>query len=370
MVYLIALICAIIGAVINSRISPGMRKAMFISIGAYMILLIGFRYKVGIDTLNYMREFRNIPTLEQLFSGNYIAKTRYEPGYYLICCLCKSLSSQFWPLQLIMSLITTGGIFIFIYRKCKNIFLGIVFFIILQWLYFTTEVLRESAAVSIFLVNYKHLEEKSWLKYYVGCVVCMMFHYSAIITFFFPLVRLLEKKVLFYGMCVCFLGITPLVERLNDILNIAAISGRISWYVQGAQDLNMNWRIGELIRTALPAIAILFIYTLHHKSPKFKSVLLLQILLCMGAFAIPIIFSRFTNYTTLFVTAAAANLVVKEEFSLWLRSGFMALILLSQSYYIYSMAPRWLPYSSIFYPEQYVERSRIFRHDFMPWLKF
>ncbi|MBD5278995.1 MAG: EpsG family protein [Bacteroides sp.] len=370
MVYLIALIFAILGAVINSRISPTMRKSIFVTLGVYMILIIGFRYKVGVDTLNYMREYRFIPTIDQLFSGDYTVKTRYEPGYLLICSLCKSISSQFWPVQIVISLLTTSGIFIFIYRNCKNIFLGVMFFIILQWLYFTTEILREGVAVSIFLVNYKNLEEKKWGKYVLGCIGSMMFHYSAIITFFFPFVKLLDKKILFYILCICFLGITPLVEKLNDILNIASISGRISWYISGAQNLNLNWRLGELIRSAFPAITVLVINTLYHESPTFKSVLLLQILLCAGAFAIPIIFSRFTNYTTLFVTIASANLISKDHVQIWMKALFISVIILSQSYYLYSMAPHWLPYSSIFYPENYPERRQIYRHAFMPWLKF
>lgn len=370
MVYLIAFIFAIFGAMVNNRLSPSMRKAVFITLGLYMVLIIGFRYKVGIDTVNYMREFKHIPTLEELLSGNHIAKTRYEPGYFLICCICKSFSSQFWPLQMVMSVITTGGIFIFLYRNCSNIFLGVVFFILLQWLYFSTEVLRESAAVSIFLVNYKNLEEKCWWKFYLGCIGSMMFHYSAIITFFFPFVRLLEKKIVFYGMCICFIGITPIVENINSMLNIAAVAGRIDWYVSGAQDLNLNWRLGELIRSAFPAILIIVIYWICHDVIRFRPVLLLQILLCAGAFAIPIIFSRFTNYTTVFVTVAAANLVASHRIGAWIKVAFIALLLLSQSYYLNSMFPRWLPYSSIFYPETYVHRSKIFRHDFMPWLKF
>ncbi|MBD5299151.1 MAG: EpsG family protein [Bacteroides sp.] len=369
MVYIIAFLAALICAVLNERFSPSIRKSLLITLCVYVILVLGLRYRVGVDTLNYMNTYRFIPTLDQFFYNNTAKMIRYEPGFLFVCCLCKTLYGDFWTVQIIMAALTNSCIFYFIYRSCKNPFVGIVFYFILQCLYFNTEIMRESAAVAIFLLNFKNLQEKKWLNYYLLACLSLMFHYSAIVIFFFPFASWLKPNYIFLVLCICFLAITPLVEQLNQLLNIAAVSGRVEQYIDGAEDLNLNWRIGELIRSALPAFAVIIAYKLSKQESPFQHMLLLQILFCMGAFAIPIIFSRFTNYTTLFVTVGAANVLTLRGAGMWIKSGIVAVIIVSQSYYYYAMKDRWFPYCSIFYPENNRERNQVYRHDFLPWLK-
>lgn len=369
MVYIIALIAALIGIGLNSKVPPALRKGYYSALCVYMILLVGFRYKVGIDTIMYMQAFRFSPTIDDLFLGNYRIKTRFEPGYMFICAVVKLFTSEFWPVQMIMATLTTGSVFIFIYRYCRNIFVGVIFYILFQWFYFSFEVMRESAAVGIFLLNYKNFQEKKWVKYYLFSVFSVLIHYSAIIIWFFPLLRWLKANIYFYIFCLCALVITPLVEQLNEMLNIVAISGRITMYVEGAKELTINWRIAELIKSAFPAILTLIGYHIARTQPYFRQFLLLQILLCMGTFAIPVVFARFTNYTALFMTVAAANLLSLPRIKLWLKIVFISLLIMSQAYYLNSMKNRWVPYVSIFYPENLPERNSLYRHFFMPWLK-
>lgn len=368
-VYLIALTAALIAAFLNDRMTPALRKSILIIICIYIILLMGFRYKVGIDTISYMKAYRYIPPLDHL-SLKAFSQTRFEPGFFILCSLCKTFTREFWPFQLLMAAITNGCIFYFLYRYCRNVFTGVTLYFIFSFLYFTTEVMRESAAVGIFLLNYRNLQEKRWARYYLISVISILFHFSAIIILFFPLARLLNNKFIFYTSCIVFIGITPLVEKLNDILQIAAISGRIALYASGADDLNFNWRIAELIRSAFPAIAILAAYHFAKKECEFKIMLLLQILFCMGAFAIPLIFSRFSNYTVIFVVAAAANVLSLETLKQWIKICFISFVLLTQVNYYHINYERWFPYISIFQPDDLPVRASLYRTTFLPWLRY
>ena len=230
--------------------------------------------------------------------------------------------------------------------------------------------MRESLALSIFLLNYRNLKENRLLLYYLLCPLSIIFHYSAIIILFFPFARWLKVNFVFIILCVCFLAITPLVENLNALLNIAAISGRVTQYVEGAEDLNLNWRLAELVKAAFPAIFALICYRICKAEIPNRQMLLLQILFCMGAFAIPIIFSRFTNYTALFVTVACANLMSLPAAKRWMKALFVAAIILTQSFSYYSMYDRWFPYVSIFYPEPHPVRGQLYRHHFLQWKKY
>lgn len=368
MVYLIAIIAALFAAYFNNRMTDTIRKSVLTGICIYVILILGLRYEVGVDTLSYMRSYHNIPSLEHFFSASTFERSRFEPGFLFVCSLCKTFSDDFWLLQIVMATITNGCIFFFLYKNSKNVFIGVSLYFLMRWLYFSTEIMRESAAIGIFLLNFQNLQKKNWIKYYLFSIFSILFHYSAIIIWFFPFVKILNNKTIFYVSCITFLLVTPLVERLNELLQIAAVYGRIDQYTTGIDDLNLNWRIGELIRSAFPAIATLAGYQILKIHSKFDNFVKLQIIFCMGAFAIPLIFSRFTNYTSAFVIVAASDLIISLKSHNRLKALFICFIILTQANYYRVYYKAWIPYHSVFYPEKSVDRHIMYRDVFLQWM--
>jgi len=226
------------------------------------------------------------------------------------------------------------------------------------------EILREGMAIAIFLVNYKNYKEQRWLIYYLVSLLSISLHYSAIIIWFFPFAKLLKPNLFFFILCFLFILISPLVEQLNEYMTIAAISGRIDQYTD-ADTFNLNWKILELVRTALPAIALVYIYRKYKIEYNEEPMLLLQILFCMGAFAIPLIFSRFANYTCMFVVVALSNILSSEKVKNLLKIILVCFILLTQAYTFYTRLSRWIPYISILDPRQVREREQIWKRDFI-----
>ncbi|MDE6577430.1 MAG: EpsG family protein [Muribaculaceae bacterium] len=360
MEYLAGIILAVVGVGLNQRFSPASRRMFVMIILLYIVMLMGLRYRVGMDTLGYMSSYKNTVPLDNFFTTK-IFREHHEPGYLLVCSLCRLFTKEFWPVQLIMSAITNSCIFIFLYRNCRNVFMGIFLFLILQWLYFSTEIMRESAAIGIFLVNYRNMREKRWIRYYLFSLLSISFHYSAILIWFLPFVKYLRPNIFFYIFCVGILAVTPLVEKFNEMLSLGVVSEKISTYVKDVDNVNMNWRISEMIKTGIPAMLTLILYHFSRLRTPFRHLILLQIIFCCGAFAIPVIFQRFTNYTTLFVTAALANYLVNYHVKVPLRLTVIGLICLTQSIYYYSLFPTWYPYVSIFEPVTIHEREALFR---------
>lgn len=369
MVYLIVFITALLGVIFNNKMSSQLRKTYLVMLCIFMILVMGFRYKVGLDTYSYMHAYQNIPPLDRFFSSATFSRFRFEPGFLFICSLCKSFSHEFWPVQMIISAITTSCMFIFLNRYCRNVFIGITLFLILHWLYFSTEIMREGVAIGIFLLNFKNLQEKKWLNYYLLSIPSILFHYSAILIWFFPFTKWLKPNFWFILFCCIILCITPIVDKFNTLLNIAAISGRIDQYLASAETLNLNWRLAELFRSIPLVLTCLFVIKYKKIPVQFMHMILLQVIFCVGAFAIPLIFSRFTNYTTLFVTVTAANLLASSATGRWLKIALVAVVIVSQSYYYTKMKTTWFPYVSIFYPENFPERSENYRQQFFGWKK-
>lgn len=365
-VYLIAFILPILGIIFNNRLTPWARRLYVGMIFTYLIIILGMRYRVGVDTITYMNTFQHLPTLDR-FSGLDFTRFRYEPGYLFLSSLVRTFTDQFWVMQTVVAIIVNGCIFIFLRRYCRNIFVGIIIFFILQWFYFSMEIMRESIALSIFLLNYKNIQEKRWGRYYLYTLLSVAFHYSAAITWFIPFARILKPNIYYLGFCIGAIVVAPIMESLNEMLSFLSFASRIDAYVEGADKLNIFWKLQTLVQTGFPAFAALVAYKIVKKKFPMQEMLLLQILLCMAAFAIPIIFSRFTNYTSMFVTVALANILCDEEFKRNYKIILVSSIILSQSFYYYSMYPRWVPYISILDPRQINEREQIWKHDFITW---
>lgn len=361
MEYIIPLILTLVGIIFYPQLrTKGSRQLLVLVIFIYMVLLMGFRYRVGMDTIGYMRYFNQISEWSEFVNENWFKQT-HEPGYSVLSSIIKTLTHEFWVLQLIMNLTTTTCVFIFLKRYSLNIFWSIFFFLLLQWLYFSTEVMRESVAIGIFLLNYRNLERKRWVAYYLISLLSIMFHYSAILIWFFPFVKFMRLNALYIILCVAILAITPLVEELNKLLQLGMISDKISTYVKDVDTVNMNWRISLMIQTGFPAIFVVLLYRYSRIKMKAEPLVLLQFLFCCGAFAIPVLFQRFTNYTTLFVTVALANYVADKEVKRRLRVFTVGLICISQSIYYTSLAPAWFPYVSIFEPHKNAKREELYR---------
>lgn len=365
-VYLIAFILPIIGIIFNHRMAPWARRWYVAIILIYLILILGLRYRTGVDTITYMDTFRHLPPLNRMIHID-LTRFRYEPGYLFLSSFIRTFTDQFWVMQIAVAAIVNGCIFIFLNRYCRNIFVGIMIFFILQWFYFSMEIMRESIAISIFLLNYRNLEKKRWRRYYLFTLLSVCFHYSAAITWFIPLARILKPNIYFVALCLCAIAVTPIMERLNEILSFLSFASRFDAYISDADRLNIFWKLQALVQTGFPAIAALIAYKIAKEKFKMQDMLLLQILFCMAAFAIPIVFSRFTNYTSMFATVALANILCSEKLRQNYKILLVCAVLLSQSYYYYSMYPRWVPYVSVLDPKRINTREQIWKHDFITW---
>lgn len=361
MEYLIPVVLTIIGIILNSRLKqPAPKIVLMCVILIYIILLMGFRYRVGMDTIGYITRFKKVALLDNLTYADFF-EGEHEPGYVLLSSIVKTLTGEFWPVQLISNAIMSICIFIFLYRKCTNVFVGIFFFLVLQWLYFSTEIIRQSIAIGIFLVNYRNAEKKRWFWYYFFSLFSIAFHYSAILTWVLPFVRFLKPNLTYIILCIAMIGITPLLETLNKLLFLGVMTEKVSVYIKDVDTVNMNWRIAEFIKSGLPAVLALVMYHISKKDMKNRQFVLLQVLFCCGAFAVPVIFQRFTNYTTLFIAVALANYVSDSRVKSLARMFVVGFVCLSQSLYYTSMYPTWFPYESIFDPVKNERRERFYR---------
>jgi hypothetical protein len=139
---------------------------------------------IGPDYINYLMNFRKLlSTHNEYFTFKRMAI--YEPSYYLIPLLAKTISAQYYSY-------ITFAIFAFlgVYFKMRAFYLSNSFFLSIV-LYFGTYFflhemaqIRAGVAAGIFLLSIDYIYNRQFAKYCL-CILCAcFFHYSAI--FFLP----------------------------------------------------------------------------------------------------------------------------------------------------------------------------------------
>jgi hypothetical protein len=157
-------------------------QPLLLVVALFTTILIGFRYQVGGDWINYLRIFAHIR-----YADFWEAARFADPGYALLNRIAHALDAQIWLVNLICAAIFTWGLVKFCAQQ-PNPWLGMVvavpYLVIVVGMGYT----RQAAAIGFILVGMSQLESKSILRFAVYAVIATSFHKSAITVL--PLVAL------------------------------------------------------------------------------------------------------------------------------------------------------------------------------------
>ena len=371
------------------------RNTFYFAILIALILLAGFRYRIGVDTIRYASLFKSIPTLSDWNQIDFAAEN-FEPLYYLFSMLSKSISSEFWGMQMLQAILVNIAVFVFIKRYTHNMFLGILLYYTFLYLSFMCEVMREACAVSMFLFSWKYLVERRWVKYYLFCILAFLFHSSEILLFILPFLRLLhlEKFICLnrgtFLFLLIVLGLGFAIQHLFfDYISILAFNERIENKITAYTDsslsgtiLNINGILSIIIMYVFYPLAALLLLKRKYslKGISYEPMILLCSVFALLSIPLGILY-RYNNYFMLFSIVALSDLAYSQRlsikkgvyinssrFSLWILLFFPLFFLRVYSYF--PTIPktqcknymRYYPYSSIFDETRDYDREKLFIH--------
>ena len=373
MIYLVPLIICLLGHYLYDR-PKGRKKGMGLWVVLYLVLVLmmGLRYKVVGDTYNYMNFFQWIPDIS---GWTLLNAAGFEPGFSLLSSLIKTVSDSIYVYQTVLSALMTGLLMRFVFRNTRFPYLAMLLVYVAMYLYFSTEIMRESLAVVGLLTCYPLLQRKKYLPYCLVVLLLCTFHVSAVICFFIPFARFLhfDRRLIPYLAVVLVFSLlfVPVMERLAGI----PVFERLAIYVH-QQNVGYAWTGLRFIYFALIPMLVLYICKIRYRIPvRFEGIICLQILFGLSLWSVPIVFQRLINYTIIFYLVSAAEMMgtlLRDRyfFRNTSRRAFKARKLLSRtlvaltlvahsSYYIHlQFYQLFLPYHSVFDPVDVPEREK------------
>lgn len=147
-----------------------------------LLLFSGIRYDVGMDYLNYLRNFEDI-------RNN--ANSRFEVMTLIICKLVYSFSGDSQLIFFIYSFIALVGVFYFVKEFSDYKELSILIFFSIGIYYLSTfNGIRQWAAIAMFLMALPNIVKKKYFRVSILLLLALSFHSSAIIIILLlPIIR-------------------------------------------------------------------------------------------------------------------------------------------------------------------------------------
>ena len=232
-----------------------------------LILVAGFRYRIGFDTINYMEHFKFIPTISEFINGK---EFNGDILWGYIQVISKSIYNDFFIVQIIQAVIVNVAVFWFIKRHSPKPFLGILLYYLLQWWNFCFEGMRESIAIAFFLFALDAIIAKNSIKrYYLRVWPAFFAHTFGFITLLFPFIKYIKFNK--YTI-LCTLAVVCFSFLISDFVNsvliyIETISGvaaeKTMKYLEddiyGMNTLSFNGIISILLGYVLPPLYIVYV---------------------------------------------------------------------------------------------------------------
>lgn len=263
------------------------------------ILLAGLRFYVGSDTHNYVYDFSIMPDFSNL-SEYHRLESRYQLGWDVYVCLIKALFGNFVYVQLITAIIVNVLIFQFIKRSTTSIFLALLFYYVLNYFEYNTEIMREAISLSFGLVAIRYYERGKKLNFFLLLILAFEFHISAIILIITPFVANIKysrKLVIWVFITSAFIPIVfSQISGLANLLNLFTGSDPeyLQKYLNQSLDhsRNLNYYIDLYVSYLL--IPILCMLILKNRTQYTGLLIAFIIIRSMGMFTYA--FYRFGNY--------------------------------------------------------------------------
>lgn len=178
------------------------RNMWYYSILVFFILFAGLRWRLGIDTPNYIYHFyHDIPTIGKLTEDD--LNLGAKPLWILINSAVKTLNGRYFVVQLIESTFVNVLILNYFRRHSRYVFTCIFFYYVLLYFGLSFAVMKAAMSIVVCLYANDFILQKKWVKGYMLYFISALFHPQAILIMLTPFLlflKLNKKSVMLFGL--------------------------------------------------------------------------------------------------------------------------------------------------------------------------
>lgn len=297
------------------------RNVWYYSILVFLILFAGLRWRLGIDTPNYIYHFYyDIPTLGKLTEDD--LNLGAKPLWILINSAVKTLNGRYFIVQLIEAAFVNILILNYFKRHSRYVFTCIFFYYVFLYHSFSFTIMKAAMSIAVCLYANDYILQKEWAKGFMLYLISALFHPQAILIMFTPFLlflKLNKKSLLLFSLLYVFgfsfqayledsLFLFDFDEDIYDKMEIVVSSDRYS-----SRITNFNYAIVNILPYFFYALLSLYALkryksnTVLLKYEPFVIIYLCYIVLEMNVY----ISHRFAMYYTVYFILMLSDIFVE-----------------------------------------------------------
>lgn len=238
------------------------RKITIVVIITFLIFF-GFRGFILTDWVVYCPYFEN---LEWNDVFNYFTSTNnnFEPGFAVFAMICKTIFPNFFFLSFIITLFNLYALIRFFKKYTDNIPLAFTIFMAFEGIGIVTNLMRNSIAISLFLLAIPYLEKRKPIQYFSLCLIAISFHISSFL--YLPLYFFLHRRfnkwlylTIFIIINIAFISHVSIVLTIFQLLGLdEALAQKVKAYTEIYSESINIFSIGYLERFGTGILVILY----------------------------------------------------------------------------------------------------------------
>ncbi len=380
-IYLIILLFILIGVFVYDIGSCCQYRDSHIYLILVMLIFVsGFAYRLGGDGMMYVQEYKSMRTIPDLSISYLLGFQGRQPGWVFLCTICKTITSDYWLFKLTHAFIVNTAYVIAIKRHTNYVFSALLAYYILIFFNQNFQILRESLAISLFLLSLPSFYENKWIKYYLFAFLAFFIHEGAAFLFLLPLIKILgfNKYSIALYICSAVLFVVYASDMLQLLMTLA-LSGDIDndkfyFYFHDLESSESTSGIGNVILNLIIPFSILLYYKVKGIKITYLFPALFSLIIYTFSMVLPIVY-RFGNYVLIFNYLLLIDFLFtwfsSIRYSIKYRLAFISLFLFSfigfkaRIYFIgnygegrFKQYVQYFPYASVF--DEYEDPEREF----------
>lgn len=308
-----------------------------------LVLLSGLRYRVGSDTLVYIRMFEGYPSIRELSSFDF-STAQFNPLWYIFNAPFVSLKS-FTLFQMAHALFV-NSVFLWFFRR--NVptayFTAILVYYIGYFCYLNMEILRESLCICVLLLAYPCLVKRNYILYFLLCICALYIHMSAVVMFVIPITLFLKRDNVWLSMVAILVVILSFTvfDVVAYVLNLTfgdRVASKIHSYIL-REPPNVFGVLRQML-IIIPFLMFTFIRSINrYENDNMIGAMLVMIAVCQTAGFFVGDLTRFSNYFMPFGIVYIVNTffvnywdIVKHAHTKFVVCGAIFIYLFNLSYF-------------------------------------
>lgn len=229
-VYYVLISVLVLAGIYAGKKNTKQSMVLYLALSALLLTVIAsFRYAVGFDYFSYRGIYEGV---EDLSFYQVFAMYKDEFLFYILCKCLTLIKIPYIGFLFIVSLFMHSAAMWFIHRYSKIPWISVYFYITLQFFAHNMNLIRQSMALSFFLLAFPFLKKRKFIPFFLIIIGGSLFHNS--LFFMLPLYFMLPVKAngkslgfLFGLTLIAYLLCEPLLQLVMPFL-INTYSGYLS----------------------------------------------------------------------------------------------------------------------------------------------